>query len=149
MLPDSTSHAMMTPQSSSSNTSARAPFTNPHALSKFRVRRSNRPFLATIRSLDLEVGSQGYPQCSCSSVTPNTRRAASHTSDAPLLMQVNHAKCLPFFGCYLHTIFGIGQHSVCWIPPQAKMPKGDRHETLTNDGSTRNAQNLRHVQMAS
>ena len=97
MLPVSTSCAMKTAlPHKSSNTLANAPLTNPRDLSKLRVSRINTPFAATMPKLDFEDGSQRYPESNCSSVMPIVRSAASHTSDAPLLVHVSHMK-LVFF----------------------------------------------------
>ena len=97
MLPVSRSCAMKTAlPHKGSNTLANAPLTNPRVLSKLRVSRINTPFTATMPKLDFEDGSQRYPESNCSSVMPIVRSAASHTSDAPLLVHVSHMK-LVFF----------------------------------------------------
>ena len=70
-----------------STTSASAPLTKPLCLSKLRVSRSSNPGLANILRLDWEFGSGRKPFDRSSLDIPKHSRAASHTSEAPLLVQ--------------------------------------------------------------
>ena len=78
-----------------STISAMAPLTKPRCLSKFLVNRMIIPGLVRIRSCDLELGSHRYPSDRSAAVMPCRVSAASHTSEAPLFVDVSHIKALP------------------------------------------------------